>query len=337
MNIDIYVIKSEHLKKRCEMLPQTLETIQSIMRKNKFIVKIIEITSPTITEIENDLEKYNMNINLNNEDIKDEDFKKAQTKFSLAQLSNLYKHRKAYEMIKNSTIKHNYIIEDDIILLNEYVNNFIDFIKLLPTIEYDIILTCLSNNAEKKKIDIIPSTVIFKQLLTKSSYMITPSIGEKLYNYLNIIRFPMKLSLSKFIYDNKDTINSYILNKHTLFEGSKLGLFTTSVNGSNNLIQNNCYINFLEMAKKDSNLNEIEIYYNTYGKNNPDFQHIMGLVYYKYNKLYEATEMLKSAVINFKNQDGYIVQYNEIINNCINIYKYYQDDIKDCLIKKGIY
>jgi hypothetical protein len=338
MNIDIYVIKSEHLKERCKMLPQTLETIQSIMKKNNFIVKIIPIIGPTISDIENNLDTYNANINLNNDEIEDIEFKKAQTKFSIAQLSNLYKHRKAYEMIKSSTTKHNYIVEDDIILLNEYVNNFIEFIKLLPTIEYDIILTCLSNNNNnEKKIDIIPSTLLFKQLLTKSSYLITPITGEKLYNFFNIIRFPMKLSLSKFIFDNKDTISSYILNKHTLFEGSKLGIFTTSVNASNNLIQNNCYINLLELAKKDANLNEIETYYNTYGKNNPDFQHIMGLVYYKHNKLQKATEILKSAVINFKNQDGYIVQYNEIINNCINIYKYYQDDIKDCLTKKGIY
>ena len=49
----------------------------------------------------------------------------------------------------------------------------------------------------------------------------------------------MKLSLSKFIFDNKENIKSYILNKHTIFEGSKIGIFPTSVNTNNYLIQNN--------------------------------------------------------------------------------------------------
>lgn len=338
MNIDIYVIKSDHLKERCQMLPHTLENINTIIRNNKFTVKTIYITSPSIHDIESNLEFYNANINLNNDDIIDPDFKKVQNKFSLAQLSNLYKHRKAYEIIKTSKTKHNYIIEDDIILLKEYTENFNEFFSVLPTLEYDIILTCLSNNTGGKKIDILASTVLFKILLTKSSYLITPLIAEKLYDYLNVVRFPIKLSLSKFLFDNKNTINSYILNKHTLFEGSKLGLFTTSVNGSNNLIQNNCYIELLHMANNDKiDLKETENYYNNFGKNNPDFQHIMGLIYYKCNKLEESTEMLKSAVINFKNKDGYMVQYNEILNNCINIYQYYQDDIKDCFTKKGLY
>jgi predicted nucleic-acid-binding protein len=74
-----------------------------------------------------------------------------------------------------------------------------------------------------------------------------------------------------------------------------------------------------------------------YGKDNPDFLHIVGLIYFKNKNYKEALEFLKLAVINFKKNEGYMVQFNEILNNCINIYQLYQEDIKDCFNKKGLY
>jgi GR25 family glycosyltransferase involved in LPS biosynthesis len=339
MDIDIYVIKSEHLKKRCNMLSSTLDLIYNMMTKYNYKVKIINVLTPTIQDIENNLGEYDKKINLNNDEITDPDFKAAQVKFNLAQLSNLHKHIHAYEIIKKSTTKHNFIIEDDIILLEDHKNNFDDFLKSLHSFDYDVLLTCLAMNEDNKsKINIIPIKNYFKILLTKNSYFITPSTAEKLSEYMNVIRFPMKLSLSKFLFDNKDTLKLYILNKHTIFEGSKLGLFPTSVNTNNYLLQNNSYITLATMYNNnEQDLNKVYKHYMDFGKDNPDFLHILGLLYYKNKRYKEAIDFLKLAVINFKKNDGYMVQYNETINNCINIHQLYQDDIKDCFNKKGLY
>jgi GR25 family glycosyltransferase involved in LPS biosynthesis len=339
MEIDIYVIKSEHLKQRCKMLLNTLDLICGIMTKNNYKIKIINILTPTIEEIETNLGEYDKKINLNNDDIIDPDFKAAQVKFNLAQLSNLHKHIHAYELIKKSKTKHNFIIEDDIILLDDHKNNFTDFIKSLHTFNYDLLLTCLAMNEDNNsKLNIIPIKNYFKILLTKNSYFITPSTAEKLFEYMNIIRFPMKLSLSKFLFDNKDTLKLYMLNKHTIFEGSKLGFFPTSVNTNNYLLQNNSYITLTTMYNdNEKDLNKVYNHYVNFGKDNPDFLHILGLIYYKNKRYKEAIEFLKLAVINFKKNDGYMIQFNETINNCINIHQFYQDDIKDCFNKKGLY
>jgi GR25 family glycosyltransferase involved in LPS biosynthesis len=338
MEIDIYVIKSEHLKQRSKMLLNTLDLICGIMTKFNYKVKIINILNPTIQEIENNLGEYDKKINLNNDEIIDPDFKTSQVKFNLAQLSNLHKHLHAYEIIKKSKTKHNFIIEDDIILLDDHKNNFNDFIKSLHTFDYDLLLTCLGMNEDNAKINILPIKTYFKILLTKNSYFITPSTAEKLLEYMNIIRFPMKLSLSKFIFDNKDTLKLYLLNKHTIFEGSKIGFFPTSVNTNNYLLQNNSFITLATMYNdNESDLNKVYNHYMNYGKDNPDFLNILGLIYYKNKKYKEAIEFLKLAVINFKKNEGYMVQFNEIINNCINIHQFYQDDIKDCFNKKGLY
>lgn len=148
----------------------------------------------------------------------------------------------------------------------------------------------------------------------------------------------MKLSLSKFIFDNKENIKSYILNKHTIFEGSKIGIFPTSVNTNNYLIQNNNYVILANMYNNnEQDLNKAHKHYMEFGRDNPDFLHILGLLYFKNKRYKEAIEYLKLAVINFKKNDGYIIQFNETINNCINIHQLYQDDIKECFNKKGLY
>lgn len=337
MNIDIYIIKSNHLTIRSKILEKTLDILKSLMNKNNYNVNFIDITNPTVEEIQNNLEFYNKHINLNSDEVDDDDFKNAMTKFNLQQLSNLFKHMKAYEIIKNSKTKHNFIIEDDIILLNEYINNFNDFLQLLKKIEYDIILTCLSVNDDNAKIDILLSSVYYKFLITKNSYFITPETAEKLFNYVNIIRFPIKNLLSKFIFDNKSTLKSYILNKHTIFEGSKLGLFPTSVNSNNHLIQNNNYIEFINMLNNNEDINIATQYYMNYGKDNPDFQYILGLIYYKNNKIKESIDILLNAIINLKKNEGFIPQYNDLINSFINISQFAQFDIENCFKKTGIY
>lgn len=338
--IDIYVISSEHLKLRFKYLEKTLERVRKIMKENNYNTNIYYITSPTAEEIENNINDYNKFINLNNDDIDDKEFKELQTKFNYQQLSNLFKHKKAYEMIKDkNNNNHNFIIEDDIMLLeNDNENNFKEFIKKLNKIDYDILFTCCIFNNNKKGMDYLLSTLQNKILQSKSSYFINKSTANNLYEYLNVIRFNIKLSISKFIFDNKKTIKSYVLNKSTIFEGSKIGIFPTTVNANNLLIQNNYFIELVNMLNDDNiDIKKCEEHYEKYGKNNADFQHILGIKYYKNKKYKEALEILQSALINMKNNEGLIAPFTELLNNCINMHQFYQDDIKDCFSKKGKY
>lgn len=339
--INIYVIKSEHLPNRSKSIDITINRLCNLMKTQKINSNINYITTPTMEEIQKDIVEYNKQIDLT-ENIEDEDFKKLQNKFNLAQISNLAKHKKAYELIKNTTNKHNLIIEDDVILLDDFINNFNDFLKLLNKIEYDILFTCISNNNNTdKRLDIELSTINFKILLSKSSYFLTPATAEKLYNYLSTIRFTIKNSLSKYIYDNKDNLQSYVLNKHTLLEGSKLGFFISTVNPTNQQLQNNKYIEMINLYNKydsgEVKFEDILDFHTKHGKNNPEFLHLIGLIYYKKNDYNKALEYIQDAVINMKKIEGYIPVFNEILNNCINMHKYCQDDINECFKKPGIY
>ena len=344
--IDIYVIKTEHLTQRAKGIELTLNKIKTAIKNNNFNVNIIYITSPTDKDIEKNLNEYNSKINLV-DNIEDNDFKQEQTKFNLAQISNLYKHKKAYEMINNSMTKHNFIVEDDIVLFDDYINNFSECIGLIKRIEYDLLFTCISNNNSTGKINIELTSTNYKILLMKSSYFITKDIAKKLYDYLDIIRFPIRISISKFIFDNKNNIKSYILTKHTIFEGSKLGLYSSTTKTSNFLIQNNNYIEMINILKTLENCNDNNEsdkildngikHCKLYGKDNPEFQHLLGLMYYKKNKFQEALETMILAIYSFKKNEGFIPQFNEILNNCINMHKFCQADIENCFNKTSIY
>ena len=146
--INIYVIRSEHLQNRWKSIDMTINKIVNLIQSQKMKYSVINITSPSVEDIEKNIADYNNQINLT-EEIEDEDFKKLQSKFNLAQLSNLLKHKKAYDFIKKSNNKHNLIIEDDVLLPDDHNENFINFLKLLNMIEYDILFTCISNNNEK--------------------------------------------------------------------------------------------------------------------------------------------------------------------------------------------
>lgn len=345
--IDIYVILSEHLINRKKSIEITLNKLKTLMINNNYEINISYITSPTEKDIDNNISEYNNKINLI-EHIEDNDFKQEQTKFNLAQLSNLYKHKKAYEIIKNNNnAKHNFIIEDDSIIMDDYINNINDCLGLIKRIEYDILFTCISDNNNSGKINIELSSLKYKILMMKSSYFINKETADKLYNYLDIIRFPIKISISKFIYDNKNVIKSYILNKHTIFEGSKLGIYSSSTKHSNFLIQNNYYIEMINILNElnktdDEKQNNLIIekgikHCETYGNNTPEFLHVLGLMFYKKNRYNDALNAMNKAVYCFKKNEGYVPSFNEILNNSINMHKYCQNDIEDCFNKSSIY
>jgi tetratricopeptide (TPR) repeat protein len=97
-------------------------------------------------------------------------------------------------------------------------------------------------------------------------------------------------------------------------------------------------LNDIEKTPDDEELIKKAINHcDTYGKNTPEFQHLLGLMFYKKNRFNEALEHMKKAIYNFKKNDGYVPQFNEILNNCINMHKYSQTDIEECFTKKGIY
>jgi len=340
-DINIYLISSENLKLRFNHLNLQIVKLKDLLDKLDFKYNFYQINNPSITDIEKNLDKIKDRVELNKDLISDNDFKNLVSPLNTCQLSNYLKQQKAIEMIKDGSTKLNFIIEDDLIIIDDFINNFKTVFNKIKSLDYDLLITSIAVN-DNNDYKFLNSYDYFKVLIAKSSYFISKDCADKLYNYLDKIKFNYKIQLSYFIWENKETIKSFIFNKNLLFEGSKLGIFTSSTNNNNFLYQNGDYIKLTQLVGNndyldDNIVKQAENIYNSSGKNNPDFQHSLGLIYYKNKDFKKAKEILIDAMFNLKKNDGFISQHNEILNNCINMHQFEQSDIENVLKLPGIY
>lgn len=340
--IDIYIITTDYLKFRFGHLKEQISKLKVILDMCNYDYSFHQINNPTHKNIEQEIDKYKEKVELKQEDINDNDFKNLIEPLNSNQISNIMKHVKALELIKKSNTKYNLIIEDDILIVDDFTNNLKNLMKDIKNINYDLVFTCLGMNEENKENRFIKSFQHFKFLMSKSSYLISPKCAEKLLVFLDKIRFVYKINLSYFIWENRYTIESYVYNKNTILEGSKLGLFTSSLNNNNYLYQNNEYIKLSQIVGnkdyiEDDEVKRAEVIYNNSGRNNPDFQHSLGLIYYKNKNYKKAKEILIEAILNMKKTDGLVSRNSEMLNNCVNMHQFEQSDIEQALKLDGIY
>ncbi len=206
--------------------------------------------------------------------------------------------------------------------------------------DWDILFTCISS-IDNKELSIIDSRQQYKFLLNKSSYFIKPEMASKLYEYLSIFKYSLKNAISKFIWDNKE-IKSFVLNKHTFLEGTKMGIFPTSVNNTNFLFQNMHYVNLAKLTNIENvsqkTLSEAHDHYKQLEKlNNPDSMHALGVIYYKYNDFENAKKYMVEACEKMEEYQGFVAKSSEILNNTINIFQYEQSQLEICKNKKSKY
>jgi len=340
--LNIYIITSKHLTIRKKYLGNNIEHLKKIIQDTGITIKVFMINDYEYTTIESSLNDYNKRINYDVIKDSDSDFLNHNKKLNINQLSNIEKHRQAYDLIRNNNddVLH-LILEDDILLSTDYNDNISLLFRAIKKFQkWDIIFTCVANNNDEL-IKLIDSRENFKILISKSSYLITSDAASKLYDYFNVLNYQLKIGLSKFIFDNKD-IKSFILNKHTFLEGSKIGLFLSSTNTNNFLYQNSDFVTLSSYVNKSSiskdDIFTVEnIYKNNQLNNNADFQHSLGLIYYKYGDYKTAKKYLVESVTNIKKNEGLIGNFSEILNNCINMHQYDQPDIEECSKKPSKY
>lgn len=344
--LNIYVIHSTYLVKRLKYINATIDMLKKITEEIGFTTNIVLITNPSKDEIETNIETYNKKVNYDKEiGIKaDEQFNNSITSLNAFQISNTEKHRIAYERIKNASDELHFIIEDDVLIGEDYIANIKSLFNSLKNDSFDtwdILFTAIADIEKNPVLTLKDTRKQYKFILSKSSYFITCKLAKQLQEYLEVYKYNLKTAISKYIWDNKD-VKSCILNKHTFLEGSKMGLFTTSINNSNFLYQNS---QFVALAKITTN-NEItdamleeanELYKQLEKLENPDVLHIMGVLHYKRQEFERAKYFMSEACYKMLENQGYYSKSSEILNNAINIFQYDQNLLEECKNKTAKY
>jgi hypothetical protein len=350
IKLNIYIVYSEELENRHTTINSSLSLIKDICTQKNIEAKINIISEPGKEHVNKYISNFNTRVNYDK--FTDNNiYNDLIMPLNVCQISNFEKHRCIYKLIlentkdsdTSNTKELHLIIEDDIIILKDYIDNISEFIDDLNTSyddDWDLLFTCLNvvNNPSKY----ININELYNIIISKSCYVIkNRELCEKLYEATNTFKLNIKLTLSKFIKDNNYKALSY--NKITFIEGSKLGIYPSSVNPNNYLFLNNNYIDLRQISEKkeltEDDIKRAEkIYSNSLNIQSIDIQNIMGIIYYNYKNYKKAKEYMYASLNNLKKCKGYsIMKNNEILNNTINIYKYDQDLLDECIASKSKY
>jgi hypothetical protein len=337
--INIIVIYTISLSNRTQYINSTLTFLKNICEKYNLKVNIIIVDSPNNNDILSDSEKYNKRVNYDK--IENCKYNNNIIPLNPNQISNIEKQRNALLKVKEN--EYNLIIEDDVIISKDYIDNIELLIKNINILEnLDILITSDFIYNENENIELLFFKEYDKILISKSSYFINKKTADKLFESTNIFKYDYKVSLTKFLINNEDNMDSRILNKCTFLEGSKVGIFGTSLKNKNFLSQNSQYIELAKLVNLniiDDNIikNATDIYKLLENLENPEIDHLYALVHYKSNDINNTKKYLNKAIINMKKNNNYCSKSNEILNNAINIYKLDQEYFEECINLKSKY
>lgn len=341
VKLNVFVVYSPHLENRANHINSTIDFIKNTSEKAGFVFNVNIIVDPSREYIDKNIELFKNRINYDKypsvSDINKE-FNSMIQILNPSQISNIEKHRGIYKHIMDQSEDDIYmIIEDDVVIGKEYIYNIEKLFNNLKdkTFEdnWDILFTCLPSMKQEGKMKLEYIKDSYTTLICKSSYFIKPSLCKDLYKYTEVLKFTLKNSFARFFYENPH-INAMYLNKHTFLEASKIGIVPSSVNPNNFLFQNNQFILLTEISKlpviKEDDLKEAnKLFEIAKQTDSADILHIMGIIHYKYKDYNKAKEYMSAAVDNLKKNKGYLQQNSEILNNCINMYQYEQENLEE--------
>ena len=331
MHINIYLIITEKLfPTRNKYTTSSVEKLCNILNNNNISTSVLKVSKPDTEDLNADILKE---VKLEKTGI--ENIDKFLSVISLEHISNIKKHISCYEKIANSGKDYNLILEDDILITKDYEENILHMINdclELHINDWDILFCCISTQGTPLANNILSDVYdMYNTLPAKSAYFIKNSIASQLISYIEKLQYSMRGLLNRFIIKNKNKFKFKMYNKHTILEGSKIGLFPTTINNNNILFQNTDYMNLMKLLNsKPLTLVEYDkaktIVNNLSQLQSPDVYHIMGIICHKINNHKEALEFFEKALKITKEKNGLISKNSELLNNTINLFQMLQDD-----------
>lgn len=305
-NLGIYIIHSKDLEMRkpfCEQLMNELKKTFEIE------YKYISEFEPSVINNAN-IKEYVDLTKTENKDI----FDVLSKNIHIRNLSNTLKHYSALKNIHDSDDDYSLIIEDDVLFsknVNERLLETIKEIKKLDT--WHILMTGVptpSQFSSDKKI--INAKEIFKVLPVCDSYFVNRKTVNTLIKTFLPIKFITNIHLS-YLSTHKD-VHILMTTSPIFVDGSKYGLFLSSLEVNNKLFLNNEYNNLTTSLRKyeldPSDTNKqifLDLASRVQMKNHPDIMYIMALFELQ-NKNYEKCKEYFDNIYNL------LINNNSILN-----------------------
>lgn len=321
------LIHSSHLTYRNRFVNQFIKIINDVSTKLNYKHNLYIINNFLPENLKKNLKEYESSINYEKTNI--EEFDKYISQLNIETISNFLNHKSALQKIislekqENENEKHLYlIIEDDAIILQDYIQHLIEFFENPSPEVWDILSLSYSLSIPNNKLTFENVRDLQNILVGKEAYFINQSTAKKLLLNLETIKFSYRIQLSYFIYNNIN-IKTMYPSKRIVLEGSKVGFVTSSIHENNVLNYNNEFIQLLNMISGKTYMNyddATKLYSVVEHLNSPEIMHVYGTILYKLEKVNEAKELFMKAIDESINQGGCLNNRSELLNNAINIH-----------------
>lgn len=327
----LYVIHTQSLVSRQGRLHGTIQSIRQIAQSIGLKFQSILILKPDSSELIPNIAALNTRVTY--ESVNEPAFDEIKHVLNIEEISNIEKHREAWRRIQSSTISQNdkiMIIEDDNILPSENINYLASILRQ-PADAWDYLDLSLSiqQNSEDP-ILFVPIHMHTKILISKQAYMITPATAKVFLRETETIRFSTRGHISYAIHKFHETElkKAYFSSKRIMLEGSKVGIFPSSLHNSNILIYNSEYMQMRNMMiaydKENTPIDETtarNIFKGIEHINSSDIFLMYGILLKKLGYPAEALKIFEKGLDIHQKTQGMMNQQTELLNEIINIHE----------------
>lgn len=326
VEINVYIIHYEKLDDRKENIELLKSYINPLDNVN---IKLITDHEPESINMNNIKNLISMNPL---DETENQFYNNFNSKLSIHSISNGLKHFKAIQMIsKEKETSINIVFEDDVMCSSKLFTQLHSLYSNINGVPWDIVLLGQpseevqnTNNLSLKKLP--PTNIIFPCI---DSYLIKPSFAKTILINFFPLRYPLNIHLS-YVIDKMNNQNCYKIFPNITGDGSKIGIYTSSILPNNVLLFNNIYKKIYTTLETHTKLSEEQITeiktmldQNEY-KQSPDFIHIEALLYMKIGDLNKSKELFEKAYDTFTVKKAPMNNTSVFLKNFINIFKIIQ-------------
>lgn len=334
MNLNVYVIHAAPLAVRKQM-------IEALVTKLKVL---FAVTTTYITD--HDPSSININairpmIDLNKTG-KSELFDSLARNIHIKQLSNTLKHIEALKMASTSP-DYSLIIEDDVLYTEDVATKLSDFIKTLKQQTWDIAFTGLPQPTPKDGVEHTGTSMVvndvFKIIPSCESYIVSQTGAKQLLEIVLPIRFPTHIQFS-YLYTMSETLKCIMATPSIFIDGSKYGVYLSSLEPNNRLFLNAEYNRLQAMVNKtkDEKYTKAEeeaienIVMTMKFKNHPDNLYQIGLFEMRRGHYEKARDVFEAVYTAYLQNDCILNNESEFLLNYSRVFKDLQKDLPTTII-----
>lgn len=319
----------------------TIQSIREIASQKGFFFRSILVLNPDPSALQTKIQQLSDRVKYDKTGYAELDA--ASSVLNLEEISNYEKHREVWRRIR-AEVKPDelcIVIEDDTLFIPDSAKNFEGFLDNPRTKDWDLYLMSVATHApEGGPARVLLSIADTMQMIpSKCAYALrpVPEVLNTLLDETEVIRFNMRVQLS-YLFQKRRDFRAIVSTRQCFMEGSKVGLFPSTVHPNNLLIFNQEYMELFRILQTPNQpMNDATaatattLYERVKHIQSPDLLHLYAVILFKCKKVKEAGELLKTAVEWTQLQHGFLAPQSEILNNLINMHEHMQWDLPEFL------